>query len=577
MTFTAAVARGSQAIDAMAAALSRPLSRGQVTLIQHGGLAVAWSTSCRWLTVHDDGDVLVLVDGVLHTNPHESLLTPASLLARRYREVGDRVAVGMLGDFVVIILDRRSQSLLVARDPLGVRPWYQARSGDSHAGASDVATLVSLPWVDTRINETTALAYLSGMWVSRGETWYQGVGTLAPGATWTISSGGRSTDFAHHQWHVEPELDISWDDAAQRCRDRLDQAVGDRLRSDQPATSELSGGLDSSAVIGTAVQLGRRDVAAGRLIFEGPRADERVYSDAVIDFWGVEAVSALPWVPSADETRELERVVRQPSPAPQFTMFAGLYRALLLAGRPETLTGLGGDDAFVGMSNGSRVVSAFQLRQRREQRQLASWAVRHPRLLWRELLGPTLQYLAPRKSHLPAWVRYEAARATGVLDLLREPPHPVTGVAAIDSRFANVTSGYDAFILEESALVHDWIGVRVSHPFLDPRVIEATYGLDPWWPSYYGHTRALQVAAYRDRLPPLVAARRSKAEFSDVFWPQVLDPLAINGVREGPLAQAGWLAFTGYDALVRNAKERKAYSAIPLFRCIALDRWMRST
>lgn len=96
----------------------------------------------------------------------------------------------------------------------------------------------------------------------------------------------------------------------------------------------------------------------------------------------------------------------------------------------------------------------------------------------------------------------------------------------------------------------DSIGRRESHPFLDPRFIEATYGLDMWWPVRDGHTRALQAAAFSDRLPPLVAQRHSKADFD-----------------------FGWLDSTGFDMLLGKAKEGKANAAIPLSRCVSLDRW----
>ncbi len=145
----------------------------------------------------------------------------------------------------------------------------------------------------------------------------------------------------------------------------LEEAVRCRLEVAGPPTSELSGGLDSSTVVGTAALLGRDDLVVGRLLFEGTRADERVYSDAVIRHWGLRAVSEPPWVPSEEELWELTRQLRRPPPDPNFTMFATLHRALLGEGRPAGLTGLGGDDAFIAMGIGPRVVRAVKLRQGR--------------------------------------------------------------------------------------------------------------------------------------------------------------------------------------------------------------------
>ncbi|HEV2068234.1 MAG TPA: asparagine synthase-related protein [Acidimicrobiales bacterium] len=575
MTFLASVAAGAASADSLRARAARAAT-GEIALTRHADLVVAWAVKSPWVQTHDDGDVLVVLDGRLH-NLSPGPMGQAEAVLRRYRARGVNVARGLLGDFVVVVLDRKASALLVARDPVGVRPWYQASSGGHHAGASDVATLASLPWVDTAVNEHIAIEYLAAVPESRGETLYRGIRTLRPGKTWLLDAG-RATTFSHHRWEVEPELEISWEDAARRCREVLDEAVRCRLELSGPPTSELSGGLDSSTVVGTAVLLGRGDLTVARLFFDDPRADERVYSDAVIDHWGLRAVSEPPWVPSPEEWWELTRQLRRPPPDPNFTMFANLHRALLADGRPDGLTGLGGDDAFIAVGTGPRVVSAAKLRQRRVLAELARWSTRNLRRSWPQLVKPTLGYLAApwRRGRHPSWVTGAAAARAGLGQLVHRRAEPVTGVDAIDQRLAPLTSGYDAWVLEDRAVVADWVGRRDSHPFLDPRFITATYGLDPWWPTRGGHERALEVAAFGDRLPPTVARRRSKAEFSEVFWPQVLDRNTLAEVRTGPLRDLGWLDAGGFDRLVTNAKEGMANAAIPLSRCVSLDHWMRT-
>src|SRR5205085_2753862 len=145
---------------------------------------------------------------------------------------------------------------------------------------------------------------------------------------------------------------VSWDDGVERCRALLDDAVASRLRTSGPATSQLSGGIDSSAVVGTIAATRRDELMVGRLIFDGPSADERAYSDAVIDHWKVPAISVKPWIATPDETLERSQRLGRPFPDPHFTMFCSLYRAFLSEGRSNGLTGMGGDDAFVAMRTG---------------------------------------------------------------------------------------------------------------------------------------------------------------------------------------------------------------------------------
>ncbi|HKY46733.1 MAG TPA: asparagine synthase-related protein [Acidimicrobiia bacterium] len=575
MTFTASVAAGDNAVTALRALHESGIARGRVSFITHGDLAIAWSEDCRWIDSHDDGNLLILIDGHLH-DPPVPRGRQAEMLATRYQAKGIDFATGLLGDFVVIVLDRMTAHLSVSRDPLGVRPWFLATSGNLHSGASDLATLASLPWVQTEVDEPVVIEYLAARSQSRGPTFYRGIRTLRPGETWHRRDQGART-FRHHRWNLQPDPGISFDDAAERCRVLLDEAVRCRLHAGEPATSELSGGLDSSSVVGTIAKLGWSDLAVGRLLFDTPRADERFYSDAVVAHWGIPAVSSPPWLPTPEEGWELTRRLQRPVPDPHFTMFTGLHRLLLQHGRPAGLTGLGGDDAFVSADIASRALSAVYLRQGRVLRELFGGFRGQPSSAWREVVKPTLHRLAPWKgARLPPWISNRAANEAGLPQRLREHSVRVTGIPAIDFRIQNLTTGYDAFVLETAAIVNDEAGRRQSHPYLDPRFIEATYGLDPSWPSRGGHTRALQVAAYRDRLPPAVATRRSKVEFSEIFWPQVLVEEILRAIRTGPLAERGWLDDTGFEELTLKAQRGMATAAIPLSRCVSVDRWLRS-
>ena len=572
MTFTLAVASGPEASSSLHNALREGVEHGEVAWAEHVGMAIAWSSHSPWVTVHDDGQVLVVVDGRLHNLSRDGR-TPASLLLARYRERGGDVAGGLLGDFVVVVLDRNRRSLLVARDPVGVRPWYESGSAARHAGASEVATLCSIPWVDDAVDEDEAVAYLAGAAESRGPTLHRGICTLPPGHTRRLGAG-QYTVTRHHYWNVVPDVHTTWDDAVERCRELLDTAVQSRLAVAGSPASELSGGLDSSSVVGTAVRLGYDDLLTSRLVFDSARADERQYSDAVLAKWGLRAVSVSPWIMTSQESQEMTAALHRPPPDPNFTMFVSGHRAMLAEGRPDTLTGLGGDDAFVAMSLPSRTVSAVQLRQRSVLGPLLREGVRRPQETWRGVVRPALRSILPRQQPPPGHVASSFRGHEALLARANRRPVRVTGVAAIDGRLDNMTSGYHASILEDAAVVADLVQRRSSHPFMDPRVLEATYGLDPSWPVRGGHDRALQVAAYADRLPDLVLNRRSKAEFSEVVWPSLSDD-AIGRVTSGPIIERGWLDPVGFQNVIQHARGGRPWAALPLYRALALDRWLR--
>ncbi|WP_325745190.1 asparagine synthase-related protein [Streptomyces sp.] len=572
MTFVLSTAAGAQAVTDLRASLGERVAHGEVAWIEHAGQAVAWDTTNGFITSSDDGDVLVVLDGLLH-ELFDDERSQADLLRRRYRQRGTDLAVDLLGDFVAVVLDRRRRTLLVARDPIGVRPWYQATSGRRHSGATDQATLCTLPWVDTGVDERMALAYVAFASRSTGPTFHRGIETLPPGHTWVNTPDGSSVR-RHHSWRIDLAPRITWADAIDRCRELVDEAVRSRLRVAGSSSSELSGGLDSSSIVGTAVLLGQPPLV-GRLLFEGRSADERTYSDAVIEHWDLAALSIRPWIPSLDELTALTIGWRRPVPDANFTMFADLYRAFAEVGHRYTMTGLGGDDIFIAMSYETRVLSAVRQGQWGVLSTLMRTSLRHPRHAWTQTWRPTLRRLTPRAR--PRAPRYISQQAIARHDLgahFTWPPR-LTGVPAVDERAVNLTTGHTAFILELRALVTDLTASRNTHPLLDPRVIEGLYGLDPWLPVRDGHGRALESAAFVDRLPPAVANRRSKAEFSEVFWPQTLTAEVLERVTSGPLVERGWLDLGGFQNILNGAREGRAWAALPLSRAVEVDRWLR--
>lgn len=571
MAFTMAVCSGPDAAAELELATRSP----GVVLRTHQDHAVAWADDCPWVSTRDDGEVLVVVDGRLHEPPTEGT-TPAEVLHDRYRSVGEDLARGVLGDFVAVVLDRRRRTLLVSRDPVGVRPWYQGHSGTRHAGATDVASLLRLPWVSQEVDEDTALAFLAGRAESRGPTFHEGVSTLAPGRTWRLRFGDPSS-WAHFAWQIDPEPGISWTDAVDRCRELLDEAVRCRIRALGGAASELSGGLDSSAVVGTAVLLGDTGIVAGRLLFDGPSADERGYSTAVAEQWGLEAVSTPPTILSLDGLRALSGRLRRPAPDPNFLMFRDLHRELAARGHTGVLTGLGGDDAFVDTGLENRLISALQQRRRDVLAPLLATAVRRPKAAWEGTVRPTLRSLLPRsRRRPPAYIPPAVAAAHGLISRCAEPAPRLTGVRSIDVRAGGLTSGHVSANLEDAAVVEDLSGIRRSHPFLDPRFITGTYGLDPWFPVRDGHYRALQAAAYSDRVPASVANRQTKAEFSEVVWPVSLQPDVVDRITSGPLAERGWLDPVGFRNVLADARSGRSHAALPMARMTALDEWLRT-
>ncbi|MGY1769910.1 asparagine synthase-related protein [Blastococcus sp. SYSU D00813] len=576
MSFIAAAASGDRSVADLLRRLRDDLANGAIAKAAYRGHVVAWTTGHPWVSSSDDGEVLVVLDGQVHRPLAERSLQ-AELLRVRYRQSGENFARGVLGDFVCIILDRIRDRLVVSRDPIGVRPWFHSSSGKQYAGATDLATVSSLPWVDVSIDEEMALAHLAGEMQSSGGTLYRGISTVAPGSTWT-SAAPSPRGRLHHRWNLVPEPEVTWDEAVERCRHVFREIVRDRVAVAGAATSELSGGLDSSSVIGTLVDMGYDDVLAGRLLFDGPDADERRFSDAVLEMWRVPSVSVGPWLPTDEEFAALCRDLRRPPPDPNFTMTVSLHRGFQEAGRKCALTGLGGDDAFLETTLGSRVVSALQQRRAAVLSPALHELVAHRRGAWRRTWRPLLSYVAGRgRPQPPRYVAERAAREHALRELVASPTVEVTGDRAVDERFSGHSSGYVAAILEDAALVHDLSGWRSTHPFFDPRFIEASYGLNPWFPVRGGHDRALEVEIFGALLPPKVRTRRDKADFAEVAWARPATRDLAQRILSGPLMERGWIDPDAVTDVISDAEQGRAEAALPFCRLVAVHSWLSGT
>ena len=173
-----------------------------------------------------------------------------------YEAWGEDVVHRLRGMFAFAILDMRRSAteprLFIARDRLGIKPLYYTRSGDTLVFASELKGLLASGTVSREVSPAGLVGYLMLGSVPNPLTIYRDVHALEPGHTLTI-------DFREHAYVPEPKQywclptdtvePESYEDAVERVRALLEEAVRIRLVSDMPLGAFLSGGLDSSAIV----------------------------------------------------------------------------------------------------------------------------------------------------------------------------------------------------------------------------------------------------------------------------------------------------------------------------------------
>ena len=153
------------------------------------------------------------------------------------------------GMYAFAFLDRRRNELILARDPLGIKPLYYTCQGGRLVFASEVRAILSSGLVDDTINGRAVCGFLAHGSVQSPETIVRGVMSLEPGSFLAVSGASPDRPRVVQYWDF-PEPDPSLDSRAaeEAVAATLEQAVRSHLVSDVPVGVFLSSGLDSTTV-----------------------------------------------------------------------------------------------------------------------------------------------------------------------------------------------------------------------------------------------------------------------------------------------------------------------------------------
>jgi asparagine synthase (glutamine-hydrolysing) len=222
-----------------------------------------------------------------------------------------------VGMFAFAVWDAREQKLFLARDRLGIKPLYFTQNEGGFRFASSTQALLAAGGVDKRIDPVALHHQLSlHAVVPAPRTVLSGIRKLAPAHTLTIGRDGRQK--LERYWNLdarrpdEPRSEGEW---ASMIRIALVRAVQRRLSaSDVPVGVLLSGGLDSSLLVGLLAEAGNQRLKTFSVGFEGQpeeQGDEFRYSDAVVERFGTEHHKLL--IPNDEVLKRLPEAVEHMS------------------------------------------------------------------------------------------------------------------------------------------------------------------------------------------------------------------------------------------------------------------------
>jgi asparagine synthase (glutamine-hydrolysing) len=341
------------------------LKQSHGVTLGHGRLAIIdLSTNGLQPMTNETSDIDVIFNGEIYNYPElrGELLnfghsfrsgSDTEVLLHGYEQWGiEGLLARLRGMFAFVLHDYRDPQVRVkvflARDRLGIKPLYYATQPDRLVFASEVRSLSRSGLVSIEQNPAALYGLLCLGSVPAPETWLKQVRSLAPGAYLRVE-GPRVSE--HTYWSAPAKGEVPAESLADIFRD----TVRRHLMSDVPIGIFLSGGLDSAGVVAAAAALHNGPVNTLNISFAEAKFDESAAAAEFARAFGTHH-HKVP-VNSADFAAALPQVLAamdQPTADGVNTWFVS--RAAAQQGLKVVLSGLGGDEVFLGYAHYHRMV-----------------------------------------------------------------------------------------------------------------------------------------------------------------------------------------------------------------------------
>lgn len=499
-----------------------------------------------------------------------------------------------VGMFAFGLYDRSKQTLLLGRDPFGMKPLYIAPFRDGLAFGSEINGFYGLPGVDLETRPQAVFNYLRyGATDNDTGVLVRGIRSVAPGSTMLIDTRNCRIVEEREVWTptaaVEP-LDISFEAAVTRLRELFLDSVSIHMRSDVPVAVAASGGLDSSWVLAAMRRLQPdSDIHAFSFTSPGEAVDESAWADIIAGSTG-----AVHHKFSVSPQEMIERtpgmVQRQGEPVGSLSVLAQhmLYEHVKRAGMKVILEGQGADELFGGYVGyaGTRIGSAL----RRGHLLDAARTLAATPAMNSLSIAATCQYVAQDalppglarigrdlagRSQVPPWLS-RAWLAAEEIDLDEHYAGRV-GRASLRDVLAHDTRHNLTTLLRYGDRNAMAASVESRLPFLTREIASFALSLpDDYLFGSDGRTKRVVREAMRGLVPDAIVDRRDKIGFAPPFavWLHGLAPWVDGVLNSGaahPAIDAPALA-----AMWRRFREGEHDLAHGLWRPINFLAWLET-
>jgi asparagine synthase (glutamine-hydrolysing) len=276
--------------------------------------------------------------------------TDTEVLVHLYEQLGEMMFAKLRGMFAFALLDTNRNQLLLARDHFGQKPLYYTSAGGRLAFASELKSLLALPWVSRERDGEAFLDYISWLSLPPPRTHFREIKKLRAGCFLNVPLDGAQPSEPHRYWRYElddvPDL-TSLEPAVEELDAAMRDSVKMHLRADVPVGVLLSSGLDSRAVVAYAQEIQDGRMQTFTVGFGGPDSETQGAAETARE---IESKHHALELTSADFLATFERVAwHLDEPVGDPAAFAVLKVCELARGHVKVLlSGEGSDELFAG-------------------------------------------------------------------------------------------------------------------------------------------------------------------------------------------------------------------------------------
>jgi asparagine synthase (glutamine-hydrolysing) len=212
----------------------------------------------------------------------------AEVVLRLYEKLGPGFLSALSGQFAFCLYDRAREKALLVRDFYGLRPVFYLRHAGRLYFASEIKALLEVSGWDRRLDRAALWHFFSLAYLPGSSTPFAEIKELPAGRLLEIDlRSGAVEEKTYFSASYEPAPDLSEADAASGLRQRLFGAVERSLATDAPCGLTLSGGMDTSSLLGVAKELGlSRKLHTFSIAMQERSFDETPYQRLMADFSG---------------------------------------------------------------------------------------------------------------------------------------------------------------------------------------------------------------------------------------------------------------------------------------------------